>query len=66
MPSQEIRRALIEVALGLKDALAADAALDRGDKRQYEELNARARKRVDRVLVQLGEQAGPIAHLIEG
>lgn len=66
MDLHEIRRVVIELALGLRDALAADAALDEGDKKRYQELNAQACKRADRVLVQLEAEVGDVRHLTEG
>lgn len=63
---RELKHAVQELAFGLDEALAADAALDKGDSDRYRELNERARTRVKKVLLRMGLSAAGISHIPAG
>jgi hypothetical protein len=63
---REIKQAVQELAFGLDEALAADAAQDKGDLDRYRELNERARTRVKKVLLRMGLSAAGIPHIAAG
>jgi hypothetical protein len=62
----ELRQAVQELAFGLDEALAADAAGDKGDFDRYRELNERARERVKKLQIRMGQSAAGIPHIRGG
>ena len=62
----ELRQAVQELAFGLDEALAADAAGDKGDFDRYRELNERARQRVKKLQTRMGLSAAGVPHILAG
>jgi ElaB/YqjD/DUF883 family membrane-anchored ribosome-binding protein len=63
---RELKHAVQELAFGLDEALAADAAGDKGDFDSYRALNERARQRVKKLQIRMGQSATGIPHILAG
>jgi hypothetical protein len=62
----QLKADLLVLALGLAKALAADGALDQGDRARYQVLNAEATADVKGLLSRLGYRYSTTPHLAEG